>query len=227
MSKGLPLIVTRPDPGGATTVLRARKVGLDARHCPLFAVHPLAWTVPDPVQFDALLLTSAQAARLGGEGLARLAALPVHAVGPATADAACAAGLNVVEVGAADGQTLIGAMTSRGIKRILWLCARDRTRFDARGAAISAIACYAADAIAPPADWPALIDAPAVLLAHSRRAAERIAELVPGSRGHLALGAISVKAASAAGAGWAKVAVAERPDDAAMLALARALCHKG
>jgi len=227
MSKGLPLIVTRPDPGGAATVSRARAVGLDARHCPLFAVHALAWTAPDPAHFDALLLTSAQAARLGGDGLARLAVLPVHAVGAATAEAARAAGLSVVEVGATDGQTLIDAMTSRGIERILWLCGRDRTRFDARGAAISAIACYAADAVAPPDDWPALVDAPAILLAHSRRAAERIADLVPGRRAHLMLGAISVKAAAAAGAGWGNVAVAERPDDAAMLALACALCHKG
>ena len=227
MSAGLPLIVTRPDPGGAATVARARAMGLDARHRPLFAARPLAWTAPDPGDFDALLLTSAQAARLGGAALARLAPLPVHAVGAATAEAASAAGLRVVEVGATDGQALVDAMTSRGVTRILWLCGRDRTRFDTRGAAITALPCYAADAVTPPADWPALVAAPAVLLAHSRRAAERIAALVPDARAHLALVAISAKAASAAGAGWGDVAVAERPDDAAMLALARALCHKG
>ena len=39
------------------------------------------------MDFDALLLTSAAAARLGGPGLACLAALPVYAVGAATARA--------------------------------------------------------------------------------------------------------------------------------------------
>jgi uroporphyrinogen-III synthase len=227
MSAGLPLIVTRPNPGGAATLARARALGLDARHLPLFAARPLAWTAPDPLDFDALLLTSAQAARLGGTELARLAGLPVHAVGAATADAATAAGLRVTEIGASDAQTLIDAMTSRGIARILWLCGRDRTDFDARGAAISALPSYAVDAVPPPAEWAVLVAAPAVLLAHSARAAERIAALVPGARAHLALVAISAKAASAAGAGWGDIAVAERPDDAAMLALAHALCHKG
>jgi uroporphyrinogen-III synthase len=227
MSAGLPLIVTRPNPGGAATLARARALGLDARHLSLFAARPLAWIAPDPRDFDALLLTSAQAARLGGTGLARLSALPVHAVGAATAEAATAAGLRVTEVGTSDAQTLIDAMTSRGIARILWLCGRDRTDFDARGAAISALPSYAVDTVPPPAEWPALVAAPAVLLAHSARAAERIAALAPGARAHLALVAISAKAASAAGAGWGDIAVAERPDDAAMLALAHALCHKG
>jgi uroporphyrinogen-III synthase len=227
MSAGLPLIVTRPDPGGAATVARARALGLDARHLSLFAARPLAWIAPDPRDFDALLLTSAQAARLGGTELARLAGLPVHAVGAATAEAATAAGLRVTEIGASDAQTLIDAMTSRGIARILWLCGRDRTDFDARGAAISALPSYAVDAVPPPAEGAVLVAAPAVLLAHSARAAERIAALVPGARAHLALVAISAKAASAAGAGWDDIAIAERPDDAAMLALAHALCHKG
>ena len=63
MKQGLPLIVTRADPGGAATVERARALGLDARHLPLFAAHPLEWAVPEG-DFDALLLTSAQAVRL-------------------------------------------------------------------------------------------------------------------------------------------------------------------
>ncbi|HMN55273.1 MAG TPA: uroporphyrinogen-III synthase, partial [Sphingopyxis sp.] len=72
MTGDLPLVVTRADPGGAATVARARAVGLDARPMPLFAARALAWSPPDPAGFDALLLTSAQAARLGGTGLAAL-----------------------------------------------------------------------------------------------------------------------------------------------------------
>ena len=208
MSGGLPLIVTRPDPGGLATAGRAKALGLDARHLPLFAAKPLAWTPPAAGDFDALLVTSAQAARLAGPDLARLASLPVYAVGAATADAAEAAGLRVAMTGTTDGQELLDAMASQEIRKILWLCARDRSVFDARG-------------------WAELIAAPAVLLAHSMRGAARIAELVGDKRTHLGLAAISPKVAAAAGEGWDAVGVAERPDDAALLAQAHALCHKG
>ena len=227
MTKGLPLIVTRPDPGGAATVDRARALELDARHMPLFAAHGLPWTAPDPSDFDALLITSAQAARLAGADIGRLASLPVHAVGAASATAAAAAGLAVAAVGEGDAQHLLDAMTSQGIRRILWLCGRERSAFDPRGAALMPLACYAVDPVEPPAGWAELIAAPAVLLAHSARGAARIADLVAESRKHLKLIAISAKVAAAAGESWAAIAISERPDDAAMLAEAHALCHKG
>lgn len=227
MSKGLPLLVTRADPGGATTVERARGAGLDAHHLPLFAARPLDWTVPDPERFDALLLTSAQAARLAGPGLATLAGLPVYAVGEATGDAARAAGLEVVVVGEQDARMLLDAMASRAIARLLWLCGRDRTRFDAAGIMLTPRPVYAVDAVPPPPEWNALIAAPAVAMAHSARGAARIAELAGAGRKHLTLLAISPAVAAAAGEGWAEKAVSRRPDDAAMLAEAHALCHKG
>lgn len=227
MSSGLPLIVTRPDPGGAATVGRAKALGLDARHLPLFAANPMAWTPPATEGFDALLVTSAQAARLAGPDLARLAGLPVYAVGSATAEALEAVGLRVEMAGSTDGQDLLGVMTSRKIRNILWLCARDRSTFDTLGAALVPLSCYAVDPVDPAPEWAQMIAAPAVLLAHSMRGAARISELVGVSRAHLRLAAISPKVAAAAGAGWDAVGVAERPDDAALLAQAYALCHKG
>ncbi|NIJ39195.1 uroporphyrinogen-III synthase [Sphingopyxis panaciterrae] len=224
---GLPLIVTRPDPGGAATVARAATLGLDAHHMPLFAAHALSWTAPDPADFDAMLLTSAQAVRLAGADLGRLAALPVHAVGAATAQAARGAGLSVAMTGESDAQDLLDAMAAQAIGRILWLCGRDRSAFDARGAWLTCLPCYAVDPVPPPAGWPRLIAAPAVLLAHSTRGAARIADLAGVARKHLKLVAISAKAAAAAGDGWAMIAISDRPDDAAMLAEAHALCHKG
>ena len=224
---GLPLIVTRPDPGGAATVARARGAGLDAHHAPLFAARPLPWTAPDPADFDALLITSAQAVRLGGPGLARLAPLPVHAVGTATADVAEAAGLRVAMTGSSDGQALLDAMASKGIRRILWLCARDRSLFDPRGTEIVALPCYAVDPAPPPEAWSRLIASPAVVMVHSARAAARGAELAGTARKPLSVRALSAQAAAAAGEGWYAVAAAQRPDDAAMLAEAPALCHKG
>lgn len=227
MSDGPPLIVTRPEPGNAATVERALALGLDAHAIPLFAAQPLVWAVPAVNNFGALLLTSAFAARLAGQGLARLASLPVYAVGAATARAAAEAGLTVTMTGSAGAQQLLDAMTSDKIHHILWLCGRDRSDFDARGATIEPLPCYAVDPVAPTAGWFDLIEAPAVILAHSARAATRISALVGDARRHLALVAISASVAVAAGDGWGDLAVSEQPDDAAMLAEALALWHKG
>jgi len=227
MMRGLPLIVTRPEPGNAATVERARVLGLDAGAMPLFAAHPLSWEVPRAADFDALLLTSAQAVRLAGPALANLSSLPVHAVGAATAEAAEAAGLTVVRVGPVDAQSLLDGMTSDNIRRILWLCGRDRSELDPHGAMLEPLPCYAVDLVDPPAEWAAQIAAPAVILAHSARAARRIAALAGPARAHLALVAISPAVAAEAGAGWAELTASAQPNDAAMLALAHALCHKG
>jgi len=227
MNGRLPLIVTRPEPGNAATVEQAKKLGLDARAMPLFAARSLEWNAPAAENFDALLLTSALAAKLAGAGLAKLSALPVYAVGAATARAAEAAGLTVVMTGSADAQRLLDDMASRDIRTILWPCGRDRSKFEARGTAITALPCYAVEPVPPPADWSTLTAAPAIILAHSARAAQRISELVGGARGHLTLIAISASVAAAAGGGWRDLAIAGQPDDAAMLAEARALWHKG
>ena len=171
MKGGPPLIVTRPEPGNAATIQRARAMGFPAHAMPLFAARPVGWRAPAAQDFDALLLTSAFAAREAGPEIARLATLPVYAVGDATARAAEAAGLTVAMTGTADAQPLLDAMVSQDIRAILWLCGRDRSAFDACGAAITPLPCYALDPVAPPAEWAALIAAPAVLLAHSAREA--------------------------------------------------------
>lgn len=227
MSGGLPLLVTRPEPGNSATVARATAMGFDSHAMPLFAARALPWTAPAPQDFDALLLTSAQAVRLAGPQLTRLAALPVYAVGGATASAAKAAGLTVAQTGAADAQSLLDGMTSGQPARILWLCGRERSEFDPRGAVLEPLVCYAIDPVDPPPAWARLIATPAVLLAHSVRAAQRIADLVGPRRAQLKLVTISPAVAAAAGAGWAELAATEQPSDASMLAQADALCHKG
>lgn len=227
MTPSGPILVTRAEPGNAATVARARDSGLDARPVPLFAARALDWQAPDPGDFDALLLTSAQALRLAGSELGRLTALPVYAVGTATAAAAEAAGLTVAMTGPGDAQSLIDAMTSSTkTPSILWLCGRERTAFDARGARLAPLPVYVVDPVDPPPDWERLTAAPATLLAHSARGAARIAALAGSRRRHLSLVAISAATAAAAGEGWAAVTVTERPDDAAMVTAAYALCQK-
>ena len=94
------VLVLRPEPGATATLRRARERGLEAEAVPLFEVEPVEWSVPDPSDFDALLLTSANAVRHGGPGLQALRELPVHAVGEATARAAREAGFAVATIGA-------------------------------------------------------------------------------------------------------------------------------
>jgi uroporphyrinogen-III synthase len=227
MTPSGPVLVTRAEPGNAATVARARDQGLDARAMPLFAAGAIGWRAPDPGDFDALLLTSAQALHLAGAELEKLAGLAAYAVGAATAAAAAAAGLNVAMTGPGDAQSLVDAMASSGkTSNILWLCGRERTAFNALGVRLVPLPVYAVDPVDPPSDWALLIAEPAAILAHSARGAARIAELVGPDRGHLSLVAISTAAAAAAGQGWAAVTVTERPDDAAMVTAAYALCQK-
>ena len=227
MTKPMPLIVTRPEPGNAATVERAKALGIDAHAVPLFAARPIDWQVPATENFDAMLVTSAAAVRLAGPGVASLSSLPVFAVGAATARAAEADGLTVAVTGSANAQRLLDDMASPDIRNILWLCGRERSEFDARDASITPLPCYAVDPVPPPPVWSELIAAPAMLLAHSARAATRISELVGSARGHLSLVAISAAVGAAAGDGWRELAIAAQRDDVAMLAQAHALWHKG
>ena len=81
------LLVLRPEPGASATAARIAARGVDAVVSPLFEVRPLPWEAPPPEDFDALLLTSAQAARHGGTALGQYHSLPLYAVGAATAAA--------------------------------------------------------------------------------------------------------------------------------------------
>ena len=220
-----PVIIVRPEPGASATAARAAALGLDARTVPLFAIEPVAWHVPNVAAHDALLLTSANAVRHAGPGLATLARLPCHAVGAATAAAARGAGLNVVAVGTSGAQPLVDAMTSSGHRAIMWLAGEERSDIDGGPARITALACYRAAAIIDPAGWTAAIARPAVVLLHSVRAARRAATMAGEARNHLIALGISAAVRTAAGAGWEASHAALHPDDAEMLALAAKLCQ--
>ena len=208
------LVVVRPEPGNARTVAAAIAAGWEAEPLPLFAVRPLAWTPPDPAGFDALLLTSANAVRQGGPGLAALAGLPVLAVGAVTASAARDAGLAVALTGERDGAALVTLAGAHGFHRLLHLSGRERHVLPAA----AAIAVYASEPVAPPPDLAERL-AEATVLVHSTRAARRLARLV-GDRSTTTLAAISPAVLAAAGAGWRGAVAAGRPTDTALLAAA-------
>jgi uroporphyrinogen-III synthase len=214
------VLVLRPEPGASATVERALGLGLEADAMPLFEVEPVAWRAPDPSRFDALLLTSGNAVRLGGDQLEWLRALPVHAVGQATADAARNAGFEVASTGEAGVDRLLDTLNAG--QRLLHLCGEHRRQPERPLQETTQIVVYRsserADVDLRRADG-------AVVLIHSPRAGQRLAELVK-DRSTIAIAAISLAAAEAAGAGWQSVAIAERPTDEALLVTAASLCNK-
>lgn len=227
-----PLIVLRPEPGNARTAAAIRRGGGTAVAAPLFALRPLAWTPPPAGGFDALALTSANAVRHAGPELARYRDLPAYAVGKATAEAATAAGLAVRHIGEGDGAALAKAALEDGVRHMLHLCGRAHRPLARPGLEVTACPVYAAEAVtALPRDAEGAMRDGAVALIHSPRAGALLAGLVDArgiARGTVAIAAISEPAAAAAGGGWREVAVAERPDDDALLAAALAMCdHPG
>ena len=213
MTRGL--LVVRPEPGNARTAARLRGDGGEVLAWPLFAAAPVAWDVPDPAGFDALLLTSANAVRLAGAGLARLGALPVIAVGSETAAVAEAAGLHVATVGTGGVAEALAAARAAGLARPLHLAGREHVDSGHPTRIVYASADVAADAAA----FAAAADGRIVLL-HSVRAAERLAALVPQDRRTIEIAALSIKVRDAAGTGWRAALAAAEPTDTALCALA-------
>jgi uroporphyrinogen-III synthase len=215
------IAVLRPEPGNTATAAAIEALGLIAIRLPLFEVHAVDWTVPDVTRFDALLLTSANAPRHAGPGLAALRGLPVHAVGDATAAAARDAGLEVVAVGDRDGAALVAAAEMNGVRHGLLLGGRDRAT-EEHPIIAETITVYASDPIAIPVESLDQL-AGSVVLLHSARAARRVADLIDRAgidRRTVRLAAISAAAADAAGGDWERIAAVPSPDGAALIALA-------
>jgi len=212
------VLILRPQPGAAETAAKARALGLEPVVAPLFAVRPLAWQAPDAADFDAVLLTSANAARHGGDGMTPFLDLPCYAVGERTATAARAAGFTDVRTGPADAAALMSTASANGIRSAIHFCGRDHIR--PAGPIVATVAVYASE---PVASLPAEAEGAMVLL-HSPRAAAAFAETVR-DRSAIRIAAISAQTAAAAGPGWKAVHVAAAPRDEALLELAGKLCQ--
>ncbi len=214
------ILVLRPEPGASDTVRRARELGLESVAVPLFEIEPVAWSSPDPVGFDGLLLTSANAIRQAGDGLNELRGLKGYTVGEATAEAARDAGLDVAASGDSGVDRLLGSIEPD--LRLLHLCGADRREPEATRQSITSLPVYESKELKSPdvsrADG-------SLALIHSPRAGRRFAELIE-DRASISIVAISRAAAEAAGEGWKQIAIAGQPTDEAMLALAASLCNK-
>ena len=216
------LVVTRPLPGADATVARIEAAGHSPVRLPLFAVEPVEWDVGDAGDFDALLLTSSNAVRLARAGLQRLRHLPVYAVGQTTAQSAKLSGLDVTAVGSSGAQAMLAIADQTGHRRMLWLAAHDRTVVaPPEGMTINAVTVYKSVELPVPPDFAAILTNSDAVLLHSARAAGHFAGLCDEygvDRAVISLAAFSAAIADAAGQGWRSIAIAESPNDAALLA---------
>lgn len=213
------LIVLRPEPGAGETAARAERAGWDVIIAPLFTIAPRAWAMPAVDDFDALMMTSANAARHGGEGLAQFGDLPLYAVGKATAKAAEEAGFENIRVHGPNAGALADALRADRRSKILHLAGEEARPFDESGLMVTRIAVYAARPAEPPGLAEALSE-PVVALLHSPRAAGRFADWCNANRiarASVAIAAISPAALHEAGGGWRGAVVAEEPRDAALI----------
>ncbi len=228
LTQALPLVIVRPQPGCDATVAAARERGLDAHGVPLFVIEPLPWDAPDPQGVDALLIGSANALRHAGPGLEAFRGKSAYAVGEITAEAARAAGLEVVAVGRGGLQAVLDGVPPEHA-RLLRLAGEERLHLTPpAGVTVAERAVYAARRQPMPPELAALLSGGAVAVLHSAAAARHLAEEcdrlgVPRARVRLA--AIGPRVSAAAGSGWASTDDAASPDDGTLLALAGELCQ--
>lgn len=226
-----PILILRPEPGAGRSAARARALGLDSVLAPIFTVEPRAWDAPDASAFDAVLLTSGNAARLGGEGLERFMDLPAFAVGEATAQAAREAGFARVEAGSSDMAAALELAESRGARALFHPCGEHHLALGRAAVRVERRIVYASrpESALPPQASEALAKG-ALALLHSPRAAahfEALCRAAGLAKAGTDLALISQAAAAAAGEGWRSKWIASSPRDHALLELAAKLCKTG
>lgn len=220
------LLILRPEPAAGRTADKAARLGFDVLRLPLFAPLPLDWAAPSAEGFDALLLTSANTVRLAGPQLAGYRALPTYAVGATTAAALQDAGFAAVTQGEGDASAIAARIAADGHRAVLHLAGTMVAPMEAGPLRLTRIAVYTMASLPPD---PALLRAAspgAILLVHSPRAGERLAERIAANeRAMLHIVAISQAALAACGPGWASGSAPHQPVDDDMLALALSLCE--
>ncbi len=216
------ILILRPEPGASATAARASALGLEPIIIPLFNITPVAWEPRDAECFDAVMMTSAQAARFGGPALALYAQLPLYAVGAETAAAVRVAGFATVRVGGGDVTRLLTIIADDGHRRIVHFAGAQHRPSAHPALTIARHIVYTATAIAPPPKLPTA----EIILLHSARAAGQLAQIIPQTeRGVRRIVPLSQAVADAAGDGWAGVHIAPEPHDDALLACAIDVCN--
>ena len=222
------VIAIRPEPGLAATIAAGRAAGLEIAGWPLFEIRPCSWDPPSPDEIDGVLLGSANAIRHAGSTLGRFTGKPAYAVGETTADAAREAGFSVAMVGEGGLQKLLDGLAGEHL-RLLRLAGAERVPLVApQGIELVTRIVYESAALPMPGELEAALRRGALVLVHSAIAVRHLGEECDRrgvARGGIALAALSPRIGEAAGSGWARVEAGQVPREAALLVLARDMCH--
>lgn len=225
MGEGAPVWITRARPGALATAERVAALGFEAVVDPLLAVEPLDAKI-DLSRVAALAFTSVN----GVEAFTRLSserALPVFAVGKATAAAAQGAGFASVSSADGDVEALGRLIAGAAVGPVLWAGAKApagdlAALLRSRGVMASGVAVYQTVERSPSQATLSRLDAPLTALLHSPRAARVLATLLrerpaPLLRCLCLSEAVAAPLAEVVDA--RSVARAPRPDDSALLDL--------
>jgi uroporphyrinogen-III synthase len=218
------LIIIRPQPGADATASRAAALGIATTVTPLFEMRPVKWALPEIANYDALMITSANALTYGGPALGHLCDLPVLAVGNATAEHAKAHGFKIAATGNSGVTDLLEMPEANGFRNILWLAGTDYMAITPPAPIrVDRVVVYEACALPPSDALVAALNTPAVTALHSPRAARVFNQLCDElgiDKAQQSLATLSPAIAQAAGNGWRAVAVADHPNDKALLSAA-------
>jgi uroporphyrinogen-III synthase len=210
------------------TVAEAEKLGVSILAAPLFKIEPRRWNPPAPDRVDALLIGSANAIRHGSGSLESFREKPVYAVGQSTAQAARDAGFRIAGIGEGSLQPLLDSLAGQAL-RLLRIAGEEHVAVTIPPDN-ELVTCVVYASVAQPMPVPlatALEDGALVLL-HSGAAARHFAsecDRLGLDRSRTALAVLAPRIGEVAGEGWQVVATASAPTDAALLALARDMCH--
>ncbi len=226
------IVVTRPQADGERTATVLEALGHEVLVAPLMRIEPVAVALAGT--WSAIVITSANA--LQAAAAPELKSLPVFAVGPRTAEVARQAGFAVVSAANGDTKDLVRLIAARsaGAKApLLYLAGEDRAgdlvaELATQGIRAQMKIVYRAVAEPFPTVLAAALDAGDVdaVLHFSRRSAELFiqgakASGVAGPAEDVRHLCLSAQVAEPL-AGASRIAIAPRPEEAALVALLRA-----
>ncbi len=229
------VVITRPQPAAERTAAALAARGHSVWVVPLMQVEPVAADLSG--DWGGVIITSANApaAIAGDPAREALIALPLLAVGQRSAEAARAAGFGEVTSAGGDVRDLLRALATRRLDLVaplLYLAGEDRTtdltaELAAHGIAAEMRVVYRAVPLPFPPELTAALEAGDVeaVLHFSRRSAENY--LAAARAAGIAAEALAVRhyclsaqvAEPLEGAGVKRVAVAPRPQEAALIEL--------
>jgi uroporphyrinogen-III synthase len=229
------VLVTRPEKDSAALAESIRRAGHEAIVSPLLDIVPVGWEMPE-TGISALVLTSQNAVTPVHADI--LNRYPCFCIGAATAEAARAAGYDVIAHAEGDRAGLIAALAARKLKHVLFLSGHvERADLVAELAAVDILTtkrivyeAQARTAFSPDAAHALADNSIDCILLFSPRSAEIFCNLLqslPGvQQSRLTLACLSAAVAEACGTGWSHITLAQQPSTQHLLAAAGILCDR-